>query len=252
MKSSIKLVLAVGAIICAIGGAASAASVNWFAYQNNDIDKGNARADRSVIDFGAQLGLETFEGDAFIPVPDAGGPGTSTLGGLSTNVGTFTTTAGTRCGGSCDAPFNESLIRNESRYGRYNMTDPGEKWLDSNDNEAVNLEVAGIGFFNRISLYLTDIDDVGPRTFSIYVDGVETDISAQYATDTRRRNGELFLVYIDFASPTDTTSLSFMIDDGDGFGIDDVRVGLVPIPGSFPLLAAGVGLLAWRARRQRG
>ncbi|MEM1073555.1 MAG: PEP-CTERM sorting domain-containing protein [Pseudomonadota bacterium] len=254
MKTMLKIAALTVATSLAMQGSAQAATVNWSAYSEADAD--DARNDRALIDTDFELALEDFERRAFVPVPDVGGTGTSTLGGLATNVGTFTTTAGAKCGGSCDAPKNESLIRDTSRYGRYNMTDPlGTKWLDSNDNSAINLDVSGLGLFDRISLYLTDVDDVGPKTFSIFVDGQETDISAQYPNGSKPKNATLFLIDIVFDAPVQSSFISFAIDDGDGFGMDDVRIGSsiapVPLPTSLPLLAAGIGFLGWRSRRRK-
>lgn len=86
---------------------------------------------------------------------------------LDKAVGTFTTPPGESCGRSCDAPTYQSLVRNTSSFGHYNTTLGGNNWLDSNDNEAINLDIAGLGLFDSISLFLIDVDDDGSVEFSI-------------------------------------------------------------------------------------
>ncbi|MEX0281788.1 MAG: PEP-CTERM sorting domain-containing protein, partial [Arenibacterium sp.] len=166
----------------------------------------------------------------------------------------FTTTPGTKCGGSCDAPDDQSLIRGASAYGRFNTTTDGQRWLDSNDNEAINLAASANEKFNMISLFPTDIDDVGPVRFALNVDGLEMNIGQDIFNGTKQKNGRLYLLNIKLDALTFASDISFSIDDGDGFGIDDVRLGAtpVPVPATLPLLAGGLGLAGWIARRRRG
>lgn len=240
--------LALAAALC-LSGTAEAATLSWSSYSSSDLAQ--AKADRAIAETDFQIALEDFE--TFSPVPVGGGAGTTTP--LGTGVGVFTTTPGNACGGSCDAPDDQSLVRAQSGYGRYNTTDNGSKWLDSNDNAAINLAAATAPLFDSISFFLTDIDDVGPTTFSILVDGLEFDIAADIFNGNRQRNGGLFYVNIGFDSLVNSSALSLRIDDGDGFGIDDVRIGSsvapVPIPATLPLLAAGLGAMGWAARRRK-
>lgn len=230
------------------GSGASAATLSWTSYDKSELAQ--AQSDRALIDTDTLVAFEDFE--SFSPVT-SNATGSTTP--LATAVGVFTTTAGNRCGGSCLSPDDESLVRNATNYGRYNTTSGGSQWLDSNDNEAINLAADGGVKFDSLSFFLTDIDDVGPVTFSIDVEGQVFDIASDVFGGQRQGNADLFLVQIGFGSLVDTATLSLIIDDGDGFGLDDVRLGSsvspVPVPASLPLLAAGLGLMGWMKRRRK-
>jgi len=267
MKSKIISSIALAAALSAAASGASAASLTWMSYSEADLS--DARSDRADdIDTDNLVSFEDFESEEFTPVPDAPGSG----GGdgadpafsktpLDTAVGTFTTTAGNSCGGSCDAPTDQSLIRDTSSFGRYNTTLDGNNWLDSNDNAAINLDITGLGLFDSISLFLMDVDDVGSVEFSVSFD-TETllapqvfNIAVDEFENQKQGDADLFLLSINLDSLVDNAFLSFSIDDGDGFGLDDVRIGSsvapVPVPATLPLLMAGIGGLGWAARRRK-
>lgn len=249
--------LSLAAAFVVTANAVSAGTVlHWTAYNKNNL--ATARAERALLDIGATVAFEDFESDAYTPVPKNGGAGTWTP--LTTSVGTFTTLGGATCGGSCDTPEDESLIRATSSYGRYNTTLGGSKWLDSNDNSGIVLSTAGIGLFDTISFFLTDIDDVGRNTFKIFANGTLFDIAADLFGGNRQSNGDLFLVQLKYDAPLSSSDLRLTIDSGDGFGIDDVRIGRsinsepepspVPVPASLPLLLSGVVAVGWMRRRR--
>lgn len=249
MNSFAKATLIACTFGLAVTGTAQAASLSWTSYKSSQL--ATAKADRAAQDTDTEIALEDFEG--FRAVPQAGGPGNSTP--LGTAVGTFTTTPGTKCGGSCDAPNDESLVRDVSAFGRYNTTDNGAKWLDSNDNAAINLLASASEAFNRISFFLTDIDDVGPTTFSIDVGPETFNVGTDIFNGKRQKNGGLFLVSIELDDLTKNSTFSLRIDDGDGFGIDDVRlsnnVAPIPVPATLPLLAGAIGVMGWARRRRK-
>lgn len=243
--------IATAAVAAALlGTGASAATLTWTSYDRSEL--ATARSDRNAIDTDREVAFEDFE--SFTPVANGGGPGDVTPL-TSTNVGDFTTTAGDRCGASCDAPDDQSLIRDTSNYGRYNTTLGGSNWLDSNDNSAINLAAAGGSMFDSISFFLTDVDDVGRVKFGIDVAGQLFDIAADIFKSGRQGDGDLFLISIALDELVSATELSLIIDTGDGFGIDDVRLGAsvapVPVPASLPLLIGGLGAMGWMARRRR-
>lgn len=253
--------LSLAAAFAVSASAASAGTIlHWSAYNKNDI--ATARADRALLDTDATVAFEDFENDAYIPVPKGGGAGTWTP--LATSVGTFTTVGGAICGGSCDTPEDESLVRSTSSFGRYNTTVGGSKWLDSNDNSGIELSTSSIGLFDTISFFLTDIDDVGRSTFNIFAGGTLFDIAADIYNSGRQPNGGLFLVQLKFDTLLSDAVVRLNIDSGDGFGIDDVRFGrnfsnsnpepsAVPVPASLPLLLSGIAAIGWmRRRRARG
>lgn len=233
-----------------LGSGASAATLTWTSYDQSQL--ASARSDRDAVDTDYQVAFEDFEG--YTPVPDGGGAGDVTPL-TSTGVGDFTTTAGGRCGASCDTPDDQSLIRNTSSYGRYNTTLGGSNWLDSNDNSAINLAAAGGSMFDSISFFLTDVDDVGRVAFEINVAGELFDVAEDILNSNRQGDGDLFLVTIGLDSLVSSVAVGLFIESGDGFGIDDVRLGSsvapIPVPASLPLLAGGLGLMGWIARRRR-
>ncbi|WP_424985914.1 PEP-CTERM sorting domain-containing protein [Microbulbifer sp. S227A] len=233
-----------------MGTGASAATLTWQSYDQSQLS--TARSDRDAIDTDHQVAYETFE--SYTPVADGGGVGDTTPL-TSTSVGDFTTTPGGRCGNSCDTPDDQSLIRSTSSYGRYNTTLGGSNWLDSNDNSAINLAAAGGSMFDSISFFLTDVDDVGRVAFEIEVAGEMFDVAEDILNSNRQGDGDLFLVSIGLDSLVNSVGISLFIESGDGFGIDDVRLGSsmspVPVPASLPLLAGGLGLLGWIARRRK-
>lgn len=234
--------------VCMAGTGAGAASLTWASYTSSQVAL--AKSERAAAETDVTVAFEDFE--SFLPVPSNPGPGSFTP--LTTGVGLFTTTAGPNCGGSCSAPQDQSLVRATSGFGRYNTTDSGANWLDSNDNAAINLAASGPGSFDSISFFLTDIDDVGAITFNIDVDGENFDVAQDIFGGKRQGNGGLFYVRIDFDGPVASSMMSLNIDDGDGFGLDDVRLGSVtpvPVPASLPLLIGGLSVLAWGARRRK-
>ena len=246
--------ISVLATVAALGlatAASAATTLTWEAYDKSEL--GTAKADRAALEgpLGFGSALEDFEG--FTPIATGNtDPNADDKTPLQTSVGLFTTDAGSKCGGSCDAPEDESLIRNESRWGRYDTTGgDAENWLDSNDNDAIILD-ADIGrAFDFISFFLTDIDDVGAVTFNIDVDGHVFDIAQNEFGGKKQGNADLFYVKIDFDAPVFASKIKLNIDDGDGFGIDDVHVSAVPIPASFLLLGAAMGGLGMMRRKQK-
>lgn len=264
MKSEIMSGIALAAALCIVASGASAASLTWSSYTNSGSDIAAAKADRAVIDDDNEVALEDFENFTPVPFTNGSGSGDGSVGDFTpftATVGEFTTTAGDTCGGSCNQPEDESLIRDSSKFGRYNTTLDGSNWLDSNDNAAINLDISGLGMFDSISLFLMDVDDVGSNVFSIFVGHEEFNISSEYSSATLPGNqsdpdnADLFLISITFDSLVDSALISFAIDDGDGFGMDDVRIGSsvapVPVPATLPLLLAGIGGLGWAARRRK-
>lgn len=233
-----------------LGSGASAATLSWTSYDQSQLT--TAQSDRDAAETDYVVAYEDFE--SYRPVADGGGIGDVTPL-TSTSVGDFTTTAGGRCGNSCDTPDDQSLIRDTSSYGRYNTTLGGSNWLDSNDNSAINLAAEGGSMFDSVSFFLTDVDDVGRVAFELEVAGEMFDVAEDILNSNRQGDADLFFVRIDLDGLVDTVGLSLFIESGDGFGIDDVRLGSsvapIPVPASLPLLAGGLGLLGWIARRRR-
>ena len=83
---------------------------------------------------------------------------------------------------------------NHMRWGRYNTRRrrrPARRgnWLDSNDNRGIKWRIKGVGQFNAIGFFVTDVADVGGK-FSIkvgetlYRDLADGDASSRTATST--------------------------------------------------------------------
>jgi len=230
----------VGAAIAVAPNAASAASVTLDFFSSSQI--GEARDAKDTFDHSVSTASEDFEGFAF---------GTSTLGGLSTGIGTISTIAGNKPGSSAIDPKTESVVRDSTAFGRYNTTINGEKWLDSNDNAAMVLDISGTGNANRLSLFITDVDDVGSIAFEILAKTGIADYGSLFSGTQKLGNGNLILAMFDFgASLASDYTIMLSIDAGDGFGIDDVNATVVPLPaGGLLLLTAVGGLAAFRRRK---
>lgn len=198
-----------------------------------------------------QLAGQDFEGFSEGYLPSGG----------ATNVGTFTTVGGIGSGGTVtDVAGNfagnngtQVAVRDGNVYGRSSTTSiiTGEQtpgmFLDSNDTLGIIWDVTlGGSMFNRLFFVLTDPTDVGARLT----------VTAAGATSVLEPfsylNAQRLLVVIDFAS--EVAGAQVRLDNGrklnDGFSIDDISVGVVPLPAPAFLLLAGLGGLA-ALRRKR-
>lgn len=139
-----------------------------------------------------------------------------------------------------------AYLRDQNTYGRTNTTAGGSFHLDSNDvqNMAWNVALAGDRMFDRLVFNIFDAADVG-STFSILVDGI-----TYFTSAGQRMNGEVSLVTIVFAHKVRATSILFQNTiHNDGFGIDDIAIGItppipVPLPAGGMLLIMSLGCLA--------
>ena len=167
---------------------------------------------------------------------------------ISTDVGSFSMeVAGS--GGLCRTSCGDGVIVLDAGSsifgGRFNTTVGGSNWLDSFDAQEFRFTPnAGI---NSIGFYITDPNDSGGRFTFNTTTGTETvDFGSIFGGGLS--NGRAF--YLTFTSADDITGLTIFSNNGDdGFGVDDVTIG-VPEPGTLALL--GMGLLgAGLARRRR-
>ncbi|MDB5661582.1 MAG: hypothetical protein JWS10_4197 [Cypionkella sp.] len=170
-------------------------------------------------------------------------------------VGNFSMTGSQGSGGTVTngGPLNPvtnhgvgAYLRDQNTYGRTNTTAGGSFHLDSNDvqNMAWNVALAGDRMFDRLVFNIFDAADVG-STFSILVDGI-----TYFTSAGQRMNGEVSLVTIVFAHKVRATSILFQNTiHNDGFGIDDIAIGItppipVPLPAGGMLLIMSLGCLA--------
>jgi hypothetical protein len=188
--------------------------------------------------------------------------------GFSTNVGTFSTVGGTGSGGTVTDSVAKGnfagndgtklAVRNGTVYGRSSTTDiiaglsdnandgVGDMFLDSNDTLGIIWNVTlGGSMFNRLFFVLTDPTDVGARLTVSAAGATEVLAPFQYRNSTR------LLVLVDFASEVNGAEVRLTNSRGnDGISIDDLSVGVVPLPAPAFLLLAGLGGLA-ALRRKR-
>ncbi len=191
-------------------------------------------------------GFENFEG--FPVATNSTGQSLS----IGTNVGTFASiTQGS--GGACDnsgfscAAGLGILNAAESPFGgRFNVSDPGNQWLDSFDARV--LTFAPSGDVTRVGFFITDPNDAGGRFDFTLKDGTTTTVE-QNIFGGALTNGRVF--YVTFVADSAIELITIATNNrNDGYGLDDVTVG-VPAPGALALLGAGLlGIGAMRRRRR--
>jgi hypothetical protein len=180
--------------------------------------------------------------------------------GLQTAVGEFRTILPAGTGTTNVAPTDRAIVRSGTESysvgGRFDA-DPdtgldNNNYLDSNDNSGIKLIIPGatnLGMFDRVAMLLTDVDDVGRAKFSVVASGAEFTENT-FANPTVFGNGKLFLLTFLFDAPVNSATIAMNIDPGDGFGVDYVGVGVVPLPAPALLLIGGLaGLAAFRRKR---
>lgn len=141
--------------------------------------------------------------------------------------------------------------------GRY--AQDGSNWLDSNDNGNAtwSIALAGDASFDSIGWYMTDVSDQGGTLTVTFATGESE--SVQF---TAFADGNLMFIEAAISAAVTSATVTFANDStGDGWGIDDITVGLtgsggdgqeeVPEPAMLGLLGfslAGIGLI--RRRRK--
>lgn len=128
--------------------------------------------------------------------------------------------------------------------GRYAVS--GDNWLDSMD--AKELKISPAAGYNAIGFYMTDPNDSGGR-FSI--NGLDFNFNDIFGSALG--NKSIFYITIRDSAGLGDISI-FSKDPDDGYGLDNVTVGVVsvPEPGTLALFGLGiVGLALARKRKQR-
>lgn len=235
--------------------AAEAATVSVMRFQTTG-DVATARA------FGADYAAANaviagtgFEGTPAIPGSTAGNV-------ISTGAGVFSGLGGAGSGGSAVTPHDEIKVRSGVVGGRLNITEGGANWLDSNDTLGMSwvVDAAALnlsGGFRSLSFFLTDAVDTGATmTISAGASAETLSVTHSIARYTQP-NGMINFIALAFDQTVQFARIDFRNSGlNDGFGIDEARIHLapIPVPAAFGLLAAaltGLGLLARRRRAAR-
>ena len=218
--------------------------------------------------FATIFATEDFEG--FDDLGQIGETATVTKNGsevpvsLSTAVGSFTTLGGK---GSGSTAVDVSNVKGDDSKRGLNLSirqdgdDPAnggrqntsftssadDTYLDSNDTLGFEwvAGTAGSDAFDRLLFTLTDPSDVG-KTLTISADGH----SETHTILPRQPNGEIFNVLIGFSTGVSSATISLAkTGTNDGFSIDNVTVGAVPLPAAAWLLLGVSGALVGAKRR---
>lgn len=202
-------------------------------------------------------------------------PASTTAVGEFWRNGGIANGTGTNCSGDCSIPKVFDQADDISNTGRYNISGPGtEYYLDSNDIPEMiwspgqvsdtirddgtpfrdNIQPLTYGFdapANALGFYLMDPTDQG-ATFRIstYVDNVEQ--TELFTIGGGESNGKLYYLsaIATTGNITDASLLFGTNSTADGFGVDDVTVG-VPAPGMLAMLGSGLMALGLFGRRRR-
>jgi hypothetical protein len=164
----------------------------------------------------------------------------SSPGIISTAVGDFQATAGGQYGRTLaiysDARDNPDSSYEGGRYGRYDVTHFGNgatdgHWLDSKDSKGVSWNMSGLnGAINMVSFWMTDVLDVsGKLSFTTATGGTGSQLIQFPGSGGLNSNAALFFVTIAFTEAVDSFTFAATAHN-DGWGIDDIKVGIAPVP----------------------
>jgi hypothetical protein len=164
---------------------------------------------------------------------------------LFTNIGVFNIdpTGQGSAPGNSGTGLNELLILNDSLSpfsGRFNTTQNGSNWLDSNDITKFFLNVGPQT--NTLFFFITDAEDVGlANSLFLTVRDSQNNIQNATISNTVLSNGAIHFVGIKSDNPIREVRFE-NLQRNDGFGLDDFGVihEAVPEPSSYFLFTSSL------------
>ena len=141
-------------------------------------------------------------------------------------------------------------VTDDKRFGRFNTTPDGSKFLDSADITMITLDIKEDANISKMFFFMTDPGDVGAKTSVKSINKLSEDFDIDNIS-SGQGNKSLWFVGID-AGDDYISNITWSTGDhtNDGFGLDDfTQVAPVPEPGTLLLLGAGITGLALYRRR---
>ena len=231
-----KFLLAAAASVAALSSAASAGVI---ISSSSDITIGVDQSDPIAAEAAFLAGLDTSVTEDFEGFAVGGG-----LTALDTAIGDFTAVTAGQQG-------LQFAIGSGNITGREGVNSP--QFFESLDLITVTLDLGDVGFdFNSIGFFLQDPSDQGATFEILFEDGTLDSASVEFEKEP---NGGLSYVTALFAKPVAAATITFSNidnDKNDGFGLDDITVGVTDVsePGLLGLLGLGLLGLGFAARRE--
>jgi hypothetical protein len=194
----------------------------------------------------------TLNGKPINPADDADGFYGSTAGSGTTAIDEFNA-RGSNKGQNLAIRQNDDEHNNGGRQNTSFTTADGDgniidnTYLDSNDTRGFRwvAKTDDNDLFDRLLFTLTDPADQG-KTLTISAGG----FTETYTITPTKPNGEIFNVLIGFSTGVNNATISLAKSGtNDGFSIDNVTVGAVPLPAAAWLLLGVSGALVGAKRR---
>lgn len=254
-KSTISLTVVISSLVAA--SSAQAAII----YSN--VSYGSVQAAQAEANYLSSLA--SYQQETFDDLSTVTATGATSLGAVQTGnqqsswvmaseqfttaVGTFTMVKSDGAANSSDVRPDLLMIENSStgEFGR--SPSHATNWLDSNDADIVSWDISGVGFFDSLGFYLSDVNDQGASLKLVFDDGTEhtTQLNSSLS------NGNL--MYVTLMADVAISSASLLFDNGinknDGWGIDTITVGSLPVPEPATLALLSLGLIGVGAARRR-
>lgn len=227
------------AVFSATAAAASAVTIDITAFDASDFAALQSNITGVTEDF---EGFNTSAGDDSFEA----------AGALSTAVGTFEMSGASGFGGGASIGLGDNVAVRDmdglpfgDNYGRENTTPGGSMFLDSNDRQNMTFSVDTGLMFNTVLFTLMDASDTGSvMTVSVGGSTESVDLSSL-------SNANTLTVLVTFGANVSAADILLTNTiERDGFSIDDVTVGVVPVPAAGFLLLGGLGGLAALKRRK--